>query len=133
MANRTGPPDPSESRSPAPSSREGNRANEKGALAGADNLRDSRPAGSPQESTPVEIGRFQKNSREVIRAELRSYRGHDLADFRVMALANTVELPTKSGFSIRVEHLPELADLVTRALAEARARGLLPTEEGGAR
>jgi hypothetical protein len=42
-----------------------------------------------------------------------------------MALANTVELPTKAGFSIRIEQLPELADLVAKALAEARARGLL--------
>jgi hypothetical protein len=94
-------------------------------LAGTGNERDSRPASAAQESAAVPIGRFQKNSREVIRAELRHYHGHDLADFRVMALANTVELPTKSGFSIRVEQLPELADLVARALVEARSRGLL--------
>ncbi len=61
----------------------------------------------------------------VIRAELRTFKGVQLADLRVMALANTVELPTKSGFSIRIEQLPELADLVAKALAEARARGLL--------
>jgi hypothetical protein len=73
----------------------------------------------------VPIGRFQKNACEVIRAELRTFKGVQLADVRVMALANTVELPTKAGFSIRVEQLPELADLVARALAEARARGLL--------
>ncbi|MGA8156665.1 MAG: hypothetical protein WB822_10755 [Rhodoplanes sp.] len=41
----------------------------------------------------------------------------------MIALADTVELPTASGFSIRLEQLPKLADLVARALAEARARG----------
>ena len=48
-----------------------------------------------------------------------------------MALANTIEIATKSGFSIRIAQLPELADLVAKALTEARARGLL--DEGGAR
>ena len=61
----------------------------------------------------------------MIRAELRHYLGHDLIDFRVVAVVNTVELTTKFGFSIRMEQLPELAELVTRALAEARARRLL--------
>jgi Transcriptional Coactivator p15 (PC4) len=82
-------------------------------------------ARKPGEPNAVPIGRFQKNSREVIRAELRTFKGVQLADLRVMALANTVELPTKAGFSIRIEQLPELADLVAKALAEARARGLL--------
>jgi hypothetical protein len=110
-----------ESQSPAPSSREGNRANEIGAVVGTGNCRDNRAACVAQESA-IPTGRFQKNSREVIRAELRTFKGVQLADLRVMALANTVELPTKSGFSIRVEQLPELAELVARALAEARAR-----------
>jgi hypothetical protein len=61
---------------------------------------------------------------------LRRYRGHDLADFRVMALANTTESPTKAGFCIRIEQLPELADLIRKALAEAHARGLLVEASG---
>ena len=80
---------------------------------------------STSEPHAVPIGRFQKNSREMVRVELRTFKGVQLADLRVMAVANTVELPTKSGFSIRIEQLPELADLVAKALAEARARGLL--------
>ena len=117
-------------RSPAPSGKERDRANQIGALGCADHQISSSAAPATQESDAVPIGRFQKNSREVLRAELRHYRGHDLADFRLMALANTVELPTKAGFSIRIEQLPDLADLVGKALAEARARGLLVEASG---
>ena len=77
-------------------------------------------------SDAVDIGRFQKNSCETIRAELYTFKGVRLADVRVMALANTVEIATRAGLSIRVEQLPELADLIAKALAEARARGFLP-------
>ena len=125
----TGPPDPGNDHAPDAGNVEG--AGRNSAFRGAENRdRDSRPACAAQESNAVPIGRFQKNSREVIRAELRTFKGVHLADLRVMALANTVELPTKAGFSIRVEQLLELADLVARALAEARARGLL--DQGGA-
>ena len=78
---------------------------------------------SPDTSDAVDIGRFQKNSRETIRAELRTFKGVRLADLRVMALANSVELPTKSGLSIRIEQLPELADLIARALARLAPAG----------
>jgi hypothetical protein len=47
-----------------------------------------------------------------------------------MALANTTESPTKAGFCIRIEQLPELADLIRKALAEAHARGLLVEASG---
>ncbi|HEX5845625.1 MAG TPA: hypothetical protein VFY53_04930 [Rhodoplanes sp.] len=84
----------------------------------------SQSACAVQDALPVIAGRFQKNSREVIRAELRTFKGVQLADFRVMALANGCEIATKSGFSIGIEQLPGLGELVTRALTEVRARGL---------
>ncbi|MGA7451751.1 MAG: hypothetical protein WBW73_10940, partial [Rhodoplanes sp.] len=73
VANRgNGPPDP-ENRSPAPSSGEGNRA-ENDALQGFSDRVDSRAAPGAQESAAILIGRPQKNLREVLCAELRKYR-----------------------------------------------------------
>ena len=45
-----------------------------------------------------------------------------------MALANGCEIATKSGFSVQIEQLADLAELMTRALTEVGARGLV---EGG--
>ena len=73
VANRgNGPPDP-ENRSPAPSSGEGNRA-ENDALQGFSDRVDSRAAPGAQESAAILIGRPKKNLREVLCAELRKYR-----------------------------------------------------------
>lgn len=71
-------------------------------------------ARKPGEPNAVPIGRFQKNSREVIRAELRTFKGVQLADLRVMALANTVELPTKAAFRFASSNCPSLLTWLRR-------------------
>lgn len=112
-----------ESRIPAPAvTKDG--ADEVGAVAGAGDLRKNRPARAKQALALLEIGRFHSIAREVIQAELRRHRGHHHADYRVMALAGSLEFQTISGVLTRVEHLTELARLGARALGGARMCGL---------
>lgn len=73
------------------------------------------------------IADIPKNSRETLRIQLSTYRGHELATLRVwFSPGHGDELrPGKDGFALRVEKLPELRDAIDRAIAAARAEGHL--------
>ena len=62
---------------------------------------------------------------------LSEYRGHDLVNLRIWAnydSAGSEKRPTKKGFALRIERLPELIAVLKKAEAEARAAGLLGAE-----
>ena len=56
---------------------------------------------------------FEKNSREVVRASLSNWQGHDLVDLRVFARQSDGEfVPTRKGLTIARELVPELLKAV---------------------
>jgi hypothetical protein len=76
---------------------------------------------------PVICARFWKNRRhdEVIVVSLSTYEGHNIIDLRAHATKDGRLMPTRKGLAMTVRCLPKLAKAVTKALAEARQRGLV--------
>jgi hypothetical protein len=77
-------------------------------------------------TAPTIIAEWAKNSRETVRVSLAQYQGRDTVDVRTWWTSDAGELrPGKSGITLAVRHLPDLASAITQALAEAKARGLI--------
>ena len=82
------------------------------------------------------IATVRKNAVEELRVALGEYRGHNLVNVRIWASydsADSEKRPTKKGFALRVEQLPELIAALKKAEAAARAAGLLSAETEAAR
>ncbi len=82
------------------------------------------------------IATIEKNAVEKLRVALSEYRGHDLVDLRIWAnydSAGSEKRPTKKGFALRIEFLPELIAVLKKAESEARSAGLLAAETEVAR
>src|SRR6266508_669780 len=88
----------------------------------------SRARGDRGRAVSADPGRvvyqFPKNKAETIRATLKQYGGHTLADPRTFYEAETdspeVEwLPTKKGISIRLDLLPELKTAIDKLIEAA--------------
>jgi hypothetical protein len=77
------------------------------------------------------IGSVPKNYREDVQVALTEFRGTALIDVRIHGDFDGAgkKRPCHKGVSLRVKLLPELVDLLQRALAEAQRRGLV---SGGA-
>jgi len=73
-----------------------------------------------------------KNSRELYRLQLTTFKGHDLATIRVFyRIDGSDEMrPGKSGIAVRVERLVEFHGALSKTIDAARASGLLPPEAG---
>ncbi len=74
------------------------------------------------------IATIEKNAVEELRVALSEYRGHDLVNLRIWAnydSAGSEKRPTKKGFALRIEFLPELIAVLKKAETAARAAGLL--------
>lgn len=82
-------------------------------------------APAPQGALKRWIADIPKNSREVLRVELSTFNGHDLVNLRVWYGADDDMRPGKAGVALRVEKLPQLRDAIDKAIAAARAEGLL--------
>jgi hypothetical protein len=84
-------------------------------------------ADAPQGATHDRwVGDVAKNSKETLRVQLSTFRGYELVALRVWFQGEGDELrPSKSGFSLRVEKLPELRVVIDKAIAAARAEGHL--------
>ena len=79
---------------------------------------------------PILIATWRKNVREHVRVLLDSYNGHNVITARVFVEGDDGEpRPTKQGLTISTKHLPQLADALVKARAEAERRGLLQHEE----
>jgi Transcriptional Coactivator p15 (PC4) len=79
---------------------------------------------------PLTVAQWEKNSREAIRVSLTEYKSKALVDCRIFYQANDGEYrPSPKGISATLNHLPALADAMRKALAKAKAHGLL--QEGG--
>jgi hypothetical protein len=71
---------------------------------------------------PRTIHEFAKNTREVVRASLVTFGGHELADLRVWVERSCGEpRATRKGLSIRREFLPQLLKAVEALIAAVEA------------
>jgi hypothetical protein len=77
-------------------------------------------------STDHVINEISKSDREVIRVAFSEFEGATYIAARVWFASAGKMLPGKNGLNVKVELLPALAEALTQALVEARARGLLP-------
>jgi hypothetical protein len=66
---------------------------------------------------PRAVYEFAKNTREVVRASLVTFGGHELADLRV----HVADRPTRKGLTLRVVDLPELRNAVEALIAALEA------------
>lgn len=66
------------------------------------------------------VARFEKNSKEEVRAVLTEFRGHRVADLRIYFRPDKggEMIPSKKGLSLTLDLLPELKQAVL-ALEEA--------------
>lgn len=82
---------------------------------------------------PIVIDRFWRNRRgEAVVTSLRQFESHVLCDLRVCFSNKDGELqPTKKGLAVVVLRLPDLAAAVNKALAKARALGLIEEADHG--
>jgi hypothetical protein len=88
------------------------------------------PAAEPADFIVAE---WPLNRREHLRVTLQRYRGVDLVGVRKWFFGDDDSLrPGKNGITVNIKHLPQLADAITKALAEARARGLVADADEGA-
>jgi len=71
--------------------------------------------------------RIPKNATEEVRGELSEYRGHQLLNLRVWWTPDDGKTwnPSKRGFALHVDALPELLAGLTDLEAEAERRGWL--------
>lgn len=69
------------------------------------------------------IAEVRKNSRDVIRVTLQEYQGRPICSIRVWYEADDGSMrPGRDGINFKTELLPELAEAVLAAAAEAAAR-----------
>ncbi len=82
---------------------------------------------SSEDSDPT-ISIIVKNAIEELRVGISEYHGHQLINCRIWANYHSPleeRLPTRKGFALRIEQLPELIEALQVAQDEARAAGLV--------
>ena len=86
------------------------------------------------------IASFSKNSVEIVRVHLQTWKAQRYVDIRVWKQARpgdgeVAAQPTHKGITLNVELLPELRDAIDKALAEVevedRERIIEDSENGG--
>ena len=78
----------------------------------------------------IEIGRFLKNRKgDVVIVAIKEFEGVIFADARQFYTgADGISRPTKKGIAITLRRLPELVELLDKAIAKVRELGLLESE-----
>jgi hypothetical protein len=72
------------------------------------------------------IAEWQVNRGDRVRVSIEQFKGVDLINIRKWFEAEDGSLrPGKAGIALNVKHLPQLADAMVKALADARERGLV--------
>jgi hypothetical protein len=81
----------------------------------------------------VTIATWPKNGRKTLMVRLELYKSHAVIDARNWYVgANGKLKPGRSGLTLTIKHLPQLADALAKALALATERGLICQNGGGA-
>lgn len=81
----------------------------------------------------IPITEIRKNSREVLRFTLQTFKGHRLLSARVFATKpDGTEIPTRSGLSVRIEMLADIQKALQLAASAAEDAGWLSSEKEAA-
>ena len=78
------------------------------------------------------VANWRKNSREVLQVQLSEYKGRILVDARAWYGEPDNLRPGRSGLTVAIRHLPQLAAGLAAALEAARAHGFIDSQEGAA-
>jgi hypothetical protein len=93
---------------------------------------DATAATAAQGSRAV-VATWRRNARETIQVALDRYQGREVVELRTWLTAEDGSLrPTRTGITLAIRHLPQLAEALAAALTVARERGLLTDRDGGA-
>lgn len=80
-------------------------------------------------SFPIQVCEWPRNSREIVRVTLDRYKGAETINVRTWYTNSTGELaPGRSGITLAVNHLPNLASGLAQALRHATTLGLVGKE-----
>lgn len=77
------------------------------------------------EQFPIVIAEWERNAREVVRVSLDSYRGSYTIDIRVWWLSGRELKPGKTGITLGIRNLDQLAKAVVDARERASEIGLV--------
>jgi hypothetical protein len=84
-------------------------------------------------SLPITVLEWPRNERETIRVRLDHYKGRAIIDVRTWWRDKDAELrPGRSGLTLSIHHLPDLADAFSLALECARKEGLIEQDRSEA-
>lgn len=75
-----------------------------------------------------EVARHVTSGGGALIATIAPFKGNMVCDVRKFYTKGDVLAPTPKGIAVEISRLPALVELVTAALADARARGLVPHE-----
>lgn len=78
---------------------------------------------------PRTISEWDRNAREIVRVALDQFNGRYTVNVRVWYRDGEIVKPSKTGITLSIKHLPQLATAMSLALAAAREAGLV--DEGG--
>jgi len=87
----------------------------------------------PTVDAPIEVAKFFKTRwrNESVHVSLSLYEGHYLINVRVYRTGTDgIDRPMTKGLSLSIGKLQELSRALVKAEAEARLRGLLPSDDG---
>jgi hypothetical protein len=84
------------------------------------------PVEGKAERFPIVVAEWPRNGRELIRIALDRYKNREIIDIRSWWQDSEQNwCPGRSGIALAIQHLERLAEGLARALAEARALGLV--------
>jgi hypothetical protein len=90
----------------------------------------------PELAEAIEVAKIWKSRRRdiAIVISLAPFEGKTIFDIRQHAIGSDGCMrPTQKGLALVVRRLPEIAEAIGKALTVARARGLIPADDGGER
>ena len=81
-------------------------------------------------SAEIIIAEWRKNSREILRVRIDSYKGQAVICCRAWyADSDGILKPGRVGLTVSIRHLPALASALAKAMEMASAAGLLTVHE----
>jgi hypothetical protein len=85
------------------------------------------------EPEPIIVAEWPIKRGEIARVSIEPYKGVWLIGLRKWFEAEDGKMRPGKGMSLSVRHLPRIAEAMGKALAVARERGLIPTDQEGGR
>lgn len=85
-------------------------------------------SGASANPFPIIISEWDRNAREIVRVALDQFNGRHTVNVRVWYRDGDSVKPSKTGITLSIKHLPQLATALSLALTVAREAGLVDGE-----